>query len=84
MQVVLEHAGKFFDKAKASVRADRDYAGVQEPDAPLLEVPVSSDQQFGPGLLTGFCGATEVSVACGAGLGIEVGLWKPNPLRLTP
>ncbi|PNW78309.1 hypothetical protein CHLRE_09g402500v5 [Chlamydomonas reinhardtii] len=39
LQVVLEHAGKFFDKAKASVRADRDYAGVQEPDAPLLEVP---------------------------------------------
>jgi V-type H+-transporting ATPase subunit a len=42
--VVLEHAGKFFDKAKASVRAeafDREYSGVQEPDAPLLEVPVS-------------------------------------------
>ncbi|GIL61594.1 hypothetical protein Vafri_16026 [Volvox africanus] len=44
LQVVLEHAGKFFDKAKATVRVeafDRDYSGVQEnPDAPLLEMGV--------------------------------------------
>lgn len=42
--MLLEHAGKFFDKAKANVRVgafDREYSGVQEnPDAPLLEVAV--------------------------------------------
>ncbi|GFR51127.1 hypothetical protein Agub_g13480 [Astrephomene gubernaculifera] len=40
LQVVLEHAGKFFDKAKANVRADafeREYSGVETSDAPLLE-----------------------------------------------
>ncbi|KAG2486272.1 hypothetical protein HYH03_015096 [Edaphochlamys debaryana] len=44
LQVVLEHAGKFFDKAKAGVRPDafeREFSGAQEnPDAPLLELGV--------------------------------------------
>ncbi|PNH05344.1 Vacuolar proton ATPase a3 [Tetrabaena socialis] len=50
LQVVLEHAGKFFDKAKANVRADafdRDLAGVENPDAPLLEMAVDKVARIG-------------------------------------